>query len=138
MKTRVLWSSACAAAIVFSGMALHAADDNAKPASGEKVTDKAGKAEEGKLKGRLPNHFSKIVDSAQKEKIYVIQAAYTAKLEALEKAIEALEAQRNAEIRALLSAEQLKKIDELIAAAKTKSPAKPATEPKPDAASAAK
>jgi hypothetical protein len=76
-----------------------------------------------KAAGRLPSHFGKLVDKTQREKIYEIQTKYAEKIEDLQEQLKELMLQRDAEIRAVLTAEQQKKLDELIATVKSKSKA---------------
>jgi hypothetical protein len=103
-----------AAAFVVPALILPAA---AQPqADGEKVERKEAKRREANR--RLPAHYGKIVDEAQKDRIYRIQAAYNTKLDPLQAQIEALAAQRDAEIRNVLSAEQQQQLDGLLREAK--------------------
>lgn len=82
---------------------------------------KPAKPEEGKLKGRLPQYYSKLdVSSEQRQKIYKIQASYAAKKDALEKQLEELKSQCSAETRTVLTADQQAKLDELVGSRKSK------------------
>jgi hypothetical protein len=71
-----------------------------------------------RLAGRLPAHFGKIVDNTQREKIYAIQAKYSEKIEDLQEQLKDVMLQRDAEIREVLTAEQKKKLEELLSATK--------------------
>jgi hypothetical protein len=82
------------------------------------------KAKKAPAKGRLPAYYSQVVTEGQRQRIYQIQADYNPKIEALEAEIEALESQRDAEIRAVLSPEQQKRLDARIADAQAKREAK--------------
>lgn len=73
------------------------------------------------LKGRLPPYYSKVVNDAQRQQIYGIQAAYAARKEALEKELGELTSRRDAEIRAVLTPFQQQKLDGLVTAARAKS-----------------
>lgn len=70
-------------------------------------------------RGRLPAHYAEVVAPDQKERIYEIQESYAPRIKELRAQLVALQAERDAKCRALLNAEQQKKLDELIAAAKS-------------------
>jgi len=70
------------------------------------------------VRGRLPAYYGKIVDDAQKARIYKIQAEYSAKLDALKAELDSLTEKRDNEVRAVLTAAQQRKLEELKAAAK--------------------
>jgi hypothetical protein len=78
---------------------------------------KVAKQAAAPAKGRLPAHYAKLVDDGQRERIYRIQAGYQAKIDALEAELQALAGKRDAEIRAVLTPEQLRRLDALIAEA---------------------
>ena len=59
-----------------------------------------------KLRGRLPPYFAAIVNAEQRQKIYELQAAYAAKIAALEEQIAQLVAQRDKDVDAVLTPEQ--------------------------------
>ncbi len=83
------------------------------------------------MKGRLPQGYAKIVDATQKQKIYAIQASYASQIEALQKQLDDLVAKEKAEIRAVLTADQQKKLDEAVGdTSKAKSSKKSATDMK--------
>ena len=91
-------------------------------------------AKKKQVKGRLPAHFGQVVDEGQRQRIYQIQAGYNPKIEALQAELDALVAQRDAEIRAVLSPEQQRRLDARIAeaqAAKAAKAKKKADEKKP-------
>lgn len=89
------------------------AQDDAKPA----VKAEAKKTPK-KPRGRLPNYYSKVVTSEQREEIYKLQATYNAQIEELQKQIVDVTKKRDEEVRGVLSPEQQKQVDELTAAAK--------------------
>ena len=62
---------------------------------------------------RLPNFYSQVVSNAQRDKVYEIQAAYFEPIEMLTLRLERLTAERDAQIAALLSAEQKAKVEAL-------------------------
>jgi hypothetical protein len=90
---------------------------------------------------RLPNFYGDLVDGTQKEKIYAVQDLYTPQIEALAEQIKALQAKRDAEIEAVLNAEQKAKLEKAKADSKAKAAeraaAKKAAEAKTVAAEAA-
>ncbi|RIK84167.1 MAG: hypothetical protein DCC68_01915 [Planctomycetota bacterium] len=71
-----------------------------------------------KPKGRLPAHYGKLVDAGQKEKIYALQSEFAAKKEALQKQLDAIEAEETAAIEAVLTPAQKEKLAALQAQAK--------------------
>ncbi len=104
---------------------VRAADDPKTDPSGtapKAATKSDAPAADGdkKPKGRLPANYGKVVSDSQKAKIYDIQAKYAPKIAALREQLNALTAQQTQEMRALLTPEQLTKLDELTAAAKAR------------------
>jgi hypothetical protein len=81
-------------------------------------------AKKAPVKGRLPAYYSQIVTESQRQRIYQIQANYNPKIESLQAQIEALEAQRDEEMRAVLSPDQKRRLDARIAEAQAKKEAK--------------
>jgi hypothetical protein len=80
-----------------------------------------------------------VVDEKQREQIYGIQEEFGPKIEALKTQLETLMKERDEKINALLTPEQLKKIDEMKAEAKgkrskgkDKAEAEPEKEAKPE------
>lgn len=71
-----------------------------------------------KPRGRLPVHYGKVVDPTQKEKIYKIQQSYEPKIAELNAQLQALRDNRDAEIDAVLTAEQRQKVAQYRADAK--------------------
>jgi Spy/CpxP family protein refolding chaperone len=69
----------------------------------------------------LPKHYAKVVTEAQRAKIYTIQDEYDPKIDALAAQLKALKAQREEKIKAVLTPEQQKEVDEAAAKAKKKS-----------------
>lgn len=112
-------------ALIWAGMpSVRAADE--KPAAKEAKAAPEGKAKKAPAdyRGPLPFYYSKVVSPDQKEKIYAIQEKYDAELKAVKAKLKEIEDARNKEIDALLSPEQLKRLEELRAEAKTKAAAK--------------
>ena len=79
-----------------------------KSADGEKST---ATKERAKPRGRLPNYFSDVVDSKQRGKIYSIQSSYREKILALVAQMKELQEEQEAEIDAILTPEQLSKVN---------------------------
>lgn len=68
---------------------------------------------------RLPNYFGQIgLSNEQREEIYSIQEKAGEQLEALKRQIEAVTRKRDSDVRAVLTDDQKKRLDELIAAAR--------------------
>ena len=123
-STRIaLWTTLGSLGIVLAYLA--------SPTVGE---DKAAAAKpaavkEVKTPRRLPSFFKEVVDQKQRETIYKIQEEYGPKIADLRAQLEALTKQRDEKIAAVLTPEQLKKIEDLRAAAKAKR--EPKTKPAP-------
>jgi hypothetical protein len=77
----------------------------AKKADKTAKTDKAETTEK-KAKGRLPQYYADIVTSEQREKIYSIQAKHQEKISELNATLLAATRAMNAEIEAVLTADQ--------------------------------
>jgi len=75
---------------------------------------------EKKFRGRLPTYYNRVVDKEQRDKIYAIQREYAPKIDALKAQLEALTADRDAKVEAVLTPEQQKTVEKLRAAAKAK------------------
>ena len=86
-----------------------------KPAADEPAAKKRAKAS-----GRLPNQYGKVVTPDQRKAIYEIQRRYAPGIQELEDMLATLEADRDEEIRGLLTPAQQKQLDEYVAAAKAK------------------
>lgn len=91
-------------------------EESSRPLAAQEKAKKAKK----EIKNRLPNYYAKVVDGAQREKIYGIQNEYAPKIEALEKQLMALEQERDKKIEALLRPDQLKLLNRLKAEAQTR------------------
>ncbi|MDP6467002.1 MAG: hypothetical protein QF918_04660 [Pirellulaceae bacterium] len=63
-----------------------------------------------KVRRRLPSHFSALVSQKQREAIYKVQADYAVQLDKLRAQLDALVAERDREIDAVLDAEQLAEV----------------------------
>lgn len=67
---------------------------------------------------RLPRYYGRLnLDDNQRSDIYAIQEKYYAKIDELQKRLDALKVQRNVEIQEVLSPEQARRLADLVAAA---------------------
>jgi len=78
--------------------------------------------------GRLPPYYKDVVDDKQRDKIYAIQAEYADRIERLKQQLEALEAERDGRIEAVLTPQQKAKVEAARNEAKAKKAAKKAKE----------
>ncbi len=89
-----------------------------------KSTDKkaAGKkpSPRKKPRGRLPAYYDRVVSLEQRAKIYAIQRRHAPQIKKLQQELRELTKNRNAEVQAVLTAEQREKVAALAAAAKAK------------------
>ena len=124
LTAMLLWTALASLAIAVSGFSGPAvAQDEAPPVKA------AAAKKEKKPRGRLPNYYKSVVSEEQRVKIYEIQAGYRDQIAALKAQIEALVKEQSDKITAVLSAEQLQKIEQLAAEAATKRKAKAAKKP---------
>jgi hypothetical protein len=91
------------------GLAPSSVGQEAKKADKTAKTDKAETTEK-KAKGRLPQYYADIVTTEQREKIYEIQARHQEKISELNATLLAATRAMNAEIEAVLTAEQKVKL----------------------------
>ena len=66
-----------------------------------------------KFARRLPNFYRDVISEEQKDTVYAIQADYFEPIEMLTLRLERLQKERDAQIEAVLSAEQKKKVEAL-------------------------
>ncbi|MGY8768149.1 MAG: hypothetical protein ACKVH8_06940 [Pirellulales bacterium] len=102
-----------------SPVGLQAADE-AKPVAVAKPAAK----KRAQARGRLPNFYSKIVTEEQRTKIYGIQKEYAKQLADLQSQLAKLKAERDGEVKAVLSADHLIKVKKLADEAAAKRAAK--------------
>ncbi|MBL9124846.1 MAG: hypothetical protein JNG90_14510 [Planctomycetaceae bacterium] len=76
------------------------------------------KAPRAQPRGRLPAYYAKVVTEQQREQVYQVQAEYENQIDTLEAKILELEKKRDDAVRALLTPEQRRQVDQLAAAAK--------------------
>lgn len=93
---------------------------NGVAAKDSAATDGATPKRRSEPRGRLPAYYGEVIDNQQREKIYDIQSRILAQISQLQQQIAQLEQQRDAEVVAVLTAEQAAKVKELTEAAKTK------------------
>ncbi len=77
-----------------------------------------------KFRGRLPAHYGGVVKKDQRQAIYKVQEEYAGKISELKAQLRAITKERDEKITALLTPEQLAKVNELKATAKSKRQAK--------------
>ncbi|MGH7192205.1 MAG: hypothetical protein ACREJM_01585 [Candidatus Saccharimonadales bacterium] len=90
------------------------AGDAANPAAGAAAKARA------KPRGRLPAYYARVVSGDQRDKIYAIQQSYEPKIAELQAQLKALTDKRDAEMEAVLTADQKTKVQQLAADAKGK------------------
>ena len=79
------------------------------------------KTEKGGAEGRVPAYYAQIgLSKEQRTKVLEVQASYAAKIDTLRKQIADMEAKRDVDVRATLTDDQKKKLDELSEAGKKK------------------
>jgi len=98
----------------------------AAPGPADPPADTAAAAEPANFHGRLPAHYLQVgVTDSQRQKIYSVQATYDAKITSLKNQLSEATAKRDAEVRAVLTADQQKQLDKLAGtAAKAQAPQK--------------
>lgn len=83
------------------------------------AADMAPGAAPSKAVRRLPKYYGKVnLSDAQRFKIYDIQGAYETQLDRLEQQIVQLKEKRDAEVRGVLTLQQQRKLDQLLAGPK--------------------
>ena len=119
---REVCSYVIALGVLLSAVATFAQDAGKatkKPGPGTTQSDASKDKKAGGKNGRrLPPYYAKVVDQTQRKKIYAIQETYDPQINKLEEEVRMLKEKRDSEIRAVLSAEQLKQVDEMAAEAK--------------------
>ena len=84
------------------------------------TAEKAAGKKAKKATGRLPMYYREVVDKSQRKTILAITEEFNAKIDALKAQVEALTKERDAQVAAVLTPEQTKKIEERKAAAQAK------------------
>ncbi len=128
MQRTILGIAVCL--IALGAMNAWTQDSGSKPTTAKL----AAAEEEEKVTGRLPNNYGKLgLNEKQRKSIYEVQGRYATEINALIKQVEELRVKRDAEVEAVLTAEQKVKLKELLAesakkSAAKKSSAKPSTD----------
>tara|TARA_R110002072_G_scaffold303141_1_gene495751 strand:+ start:83438 stop:83821 length:384 start_codon:yes stop_codon:yes gene_type:complete len=111
--------------IAVAGIALSLGSQfSVEPTIGQEAATKdAEKATPAKVaskpRGRLPQYYGQVgLSNKQRQQIYDVQANYKKQIDELQKQIDALKVKEDTEIVAVLTPEQKKNLDELLAAAK--------------------
>ncbi|MCL2348226.1 MAG: hypothetical protein FWC50_08185 [Planctomycetaceae bacterium] len=73
-----------------------------------------------KFARRLPNFYREVINEKQKAEIYEIQASYFQVVESLKLRLEKLEAERDAQIESVLTADQKAQVESKVKAASAK------------------
>lgn len=113
LRTLVLGAMVCG--LLSQAVVAAAAEPAPAPAAKE---DKADKAKP--RAGRLPPHYSEVVDAKQRDAIYAVQQQCAEKISQLKAELDSVTKQRDTKIDALLTPEQRQKVADLAAAAKAK------------------
>lgn len=82
----------------------------AVPAKAEARKAAADDKTAGKRRGQVPPYYAKVVNDAQREKIYSIQAEHNAKIEQAQAQVKALTEARDAAIEGVLTPEQREQV----------------------------
>ncbi len=129
ISSRVLLRTTLALLVIAAAVA-------ARPAVGqdEQPSTKPAAAKQAKkFRGRLPNYYRSVVDQKQRETIYKVQEEYAAKIDALKAQLEAITKERDEKVRAVLTPEQQKKVEDIATAAKAQRERKKSAKEKPAA-----
>src|SRR5262249_9548701 len=103
----------------------------AAPPQTDAAADTALAADPTTFHGRLPAHYLQVgVTDTQRQRIYSIQAGYDAKITSLKNQLAEATAKRDAEVRAVLTADQQKQLDKLTGAAAKAQAAPKTSDPK--------
>lgn len=122
MKKLISVRALIAAAMVASPFALQAQDKPAAKATTKPAATAAAPAATtakteakapAKRKGQVPPYYGDVTNDAQKEKIYSVQASYADKIAAAKAALDAVTAERDAAVAAVLTPEQQAQVAKL-------------------------
>ena len=102
-----------------------------KADAGAAVEKKASAEKPKKFRGRLPNYYRKVVDEKQRQSIYQVQEEYASRIAALRAQLDAIMKERDEKVTAVLTPEQLQKVEQLKAAAQAEREKKKSAEKKP-------
>lgn len=88
-------------------------------AEGGSIEARTSQTAKPKFRGRLPRYYGKLVDDTQRKKIYSIQEKYFERDWQLREELKRLQADRDAEIEAVLTAGQKQVLQKMIAEARS-------------------
>jgi hypothetical protein len=129
MQRMILGLAGCL--IAFGTITAWTQESGSKPT--KPTAAKPAAEEEEKVTGRLPNNWGKLgLSDKQKKDVYAKQAKYATEINALIRQVEELREKRDAEMEAVLTAEQKVKLKELLAESAKKSSAKKAAKESAD------
>ena len=114
------WTMLASLAVVLVVTNRPVAGQEAQPVAEKAAGELTAPAKTKKFRGRLPNHYRKVVDEQQRKAIYKIQEEYASKAADLKAQLKALIKERDEKVVAVLTPEQVKKVQDLMAAAKAK------------------
>jgi len=118
MKRIITNRLACWTTLGFLAVALATVGQSAGGADADQPAKKITKKD--RRQRHLPPYYAKIITEDQKEKIFAIEAEYGPKIQVLQDQLDALKAERQKKIEALLTQEQKEKITKAEAEAKEK------------------
>jgi len=102
------------------------------PEKAQPAAEKPAVKEKKKSGARLPMYYAQVVSKEQRAKITAILEEYAPKLDAVKAQMDAMTKERDEKVSGVLTPEQLRKIEDLKAEAKTKrQTGKDAKQPKP-------
>ncbi len=114
MKSVKIVAIGCLCLAMLSGFPSERWTTSSAPLWAQETPPPAAKVRK-KPRGRLPNYYSQVVDEEQREAIYKIQSNYTEQIAKLQQQIDALIADRKAEVEKVLTAEQKTRVAEITA-----------------------
>ena len=116
ITARKSWLCVIATSLIVAGISVGASSAQ----DGKKAAGKSAAKSAAEPRHRLPRFYAKIVDDAQKDKIYAIQDKHATKIDALEAELKAATDKRDTEIEAVLTTKQKSDVKALEAAAQAK------------------
>lgn len=120
---RGAWCAALGVSLI-AGLAATPACSTAQEAAAQEAAGAAKTSPTAKKRteprGRLPAYFGEVIDSQQRDKVYDIQAKYTAEIKQLQDQIAKLEQQRDEAVQGVLTPEQAEKVKKLVDEGKAK------------------
>ncbi len=124
MVSRLSIASVCVVVLGFvaaGNVQSEQADETSPKVTGQAPEESKPATPRKKPRGRLPNQYGQLgISEQQRTKIYELQSGFNAQIAKLRDQIDLLETQRNTEVRNVLTEDQQKRYDELVAKAKLK------------------